>query len=180
MDMNSPKPALERSARALAWIAPLLVTSALSSPLTPASAAGAGPFAALEGVWTGTGTISHQSGKKESLRCRAQYIITNGGTNLQQALRCSTEKDTFQVNTYINLKGGALSGNWMEVTRNVSGSLSGKADDSKLLMTVASGSAFSANMTMITKDKSQSVDITPVVLKVKNVDITDLSVKMSR
>ena len=74
----------------------------------------------------------------------------------------------------------SLSGNWMEVTRNVKGRLSGKADASKLLITVAAGRAFSATMTMITIGSSQSVDIKPVVVKLKHIDITDLSVKLSR
>jgi hypothetical protein len=99
---------------------------------------------------------------------------------LQQALRCSTDSDAFQVNSYVNLKGVSLSGNWAEVTRNVTGTLSGKADASKLLITVAAGSVFSANMTMISTGSSQSVDIRPVILKVKGIDITDLSVKLSR
>ena len=175
--MKLPKRALIGPALVLVRAAVLTVSCAVG----PAMAAGAGPFAALEGVWTGTGTISHQSGKKEGLRCRAQYIVTNHGTNLQQALRCSTASDTFQVNSYVNLKGaGSLSGNWMEMTRNVSGSLSGNADDSRLLLTVAAGSAFSANMTMITTGRSQSVDIKPVVMKVKNIDITGLSVELNR
>lgn len=178
--MNSPEQALAWSARAPARVAAMLVIYVLSSAFTPAMAAGGGPFAALEGVWTGSGTISHQNGKKEGLRCRAQYVITNDGTNLQQALRCSTDSDAFQVNSYINLKGRSLSGNWVEVTRNVSGTLSGKADASKLLITVAAGSVFSAKMTMISTGSSQSVDIKPVILKVKGVDITDLSVKLSR
>ena len=174
--MKFPERTLIGSTLVLARAAVLTVSCAVA----PATAAGVGPFAALEGVWTGSGTISHQSGKTEGLRCRAQYIITNHGTNLQQALRCSTASDTFQVNSYINVKGAALSGNWMEMTRNVTGSLLGRADESKLLLTIAVGSAFSANMTMVTTGRSQSVDIKPVVIKVKNIDITDLCVELSR
>ena len=174
--MKFPERTLIGSTLVLARAAVLTVSCAVA----PATAAGVGPFAALEGVWTGSGTISHQSGKTEGLRCRAQYIITNHGTNLQQALRCSTASDTFQVNSYINVKGAALSGNWMEMTRNVTGSLLGRADESRLLLTIAVGSAFSANMTMVTTGRSQSVDIKPVVIKVKNIDITDLSVELSR
>ena len=51
---------------------------------------------------------------------------------------------------------------------------------SKLLITVAAGSVFSAKMTMISTGSSQSVDIKPVILKVKGIDITDLTVKLSR
>ena len=178
--MNSPERAVEWSAWALARTGAILAACVLTYALTPAMAAGGGPFSALEGVWTGSGTISHQNGKKEGLRCRAQYVVTNDGTNLQQALRCSTDSDAFQVNSYVNLKGVSLSGNWAEVTRNVTGTLSGKADAGKLLITVAAGSVFSAKMTMISTGSSQSVDIKPIILKVKGIDITDLSVKLSR
>src|ERR1700730_3956741 len=117
--MNSPEQALAWSARGLVRGAAMLVMCALSCAFTPAMAAGGGAFAALEGVWTGSGTISHQNCKKEGLRGRAQYVITNDGSIKQRALRCSTDSDAFQVNSYVNLKGGSLSGNWVEVTRNL-------------------------------------------------------------
>jgi hypothetical protein len=139
------------------------------------TAAAAGPFAGLAGVWTGGGTISLQNGTKERLRCRVQYVVTQDGTNLQQAMSCSSDSYKFQVNAYVNVKGGSLSGSWSEVTRDVTGSISGKVDGSRIFVSVAAGSAFSARMTMITSGNSQSVDIKP-----KGTDVTDVSVKVSK
>ena len=163
-----------RSVQAVAFAA---VASIVSLPaLAPAAAAAdPGPFAALEGVWTGGGTISLQNGTKERLRCRVQYVVTNGGSNLQQALNCSSDSYKFQVNSYVNDKGGSLSGSWTEVTRNASGSISGKADGSRIFISVAAGGAFSARMNLTTSGGSQSVEIKP-----KGADVTDVSVRLSK
>src|SRR5256885_12689 len=87
--------------------------SASARPSLPpvAAAAASGPFAALAGIWAGGGTISLQNGTKERLRCRVQYVVTQEGNNLQQALSCSSDSYKFQVNAYVNVKGGSLSGN---------------------------------------------------------------------
>jgi hypothetical protein len=163
-----------RSAQAIAFAAAASIVS-VSAWAPVATAADPGPFTALAGVWTGGGTISLQNGTKERLRCRVQYVVTNEGTNLQQALNCSSDTYRFQVNAYVNEKGGSLSGNWTEVTRNVSGGISGRAEPGKILISVAAGNAFSARMNLVTSGSSQSVDIRP-----KGSDITDVSVKLSK
>jgi hypothetical protein len=161
---------LVRTVQALAVAAAAIVT------VPPAaSAADPGVFASLAGVWTGAGTISLENGTKERLRCRAQYVVTNDGTNLQQALNCSSDSYKFQVNAYVNDRGGSLSGNWTEVTRNVTGSISGSAAAGRISISVEAGSAFSAHMNVLTTGSSQSVEIKP-----KGADVTDVSVHMSK
>jgi hypothetical protein len=163
-----------RSTRAVALAAAMLVASLPA--LNWAAAAESGPFAPLDGVWTGSGTVSLQNGTKERLRCRAQYVITSGGSNLQQSLKCDSDTYHFHVTAYVNEKGGNLSGNWTEETKNVSGSISGKASGSQLSVSISAGSAFSARMSVVTSGSSQSVSIKPK----GDTDITDVSVKMSR
>jgi hypothetical protein len=163
-----------RSARALAFAAAASIVS-LPALAPVAAAADPGPFAALAGVWTGGGTISLENGTKERLRCRAQYVVTNDGSNLQQALNCSSDTYKFQVNAFVNVKGGSLSGNWTEMTRNVTGTISGRASGSQISIGVAAGSAFSAHMTLVTSGGGQSVDI-----RVKGSDITEVSVSLSK
>lgn len=163
-----------RSARALAFAAAISVASLPALAPVPA-AADTGPFAGLAGVWTGSGTLATKDGTKERLRCRAQYIITNGGSNLQQSLKCDSDTYHFHVTAYVNEKSGNLSGNWTEETRNASGTISGKASAGKIFVSVSAGSAFSAKMTMITTGSSQSVTITP-----KGTDITNVSVTVSK
>src|ERR1700756_5278628 len=79
------------SARAVAFaaVASIVALPALSSA---ASAVGdPGGFAPLSGVWTGGGVLSLQNGTKERMRCRAQYVVTDNGANLQQSLRCDSD-----------------------------------------------------------------------------------------
>jgi len=172
--MQFTEPGVVRSARALAFAA--AVSFASLPALLPAPAlADTGSFEALAGVWTGGGTLATKDGTKERIRCRAQYVVTNGGTNLQQSLKCDSDTYHFHVTAYVNDKGGNLSGTWTEETRNASGSVSGKASAGKIFVSVSAGSAFSAKMTMITTGNSQSVTITP-----KGTDITNVSVTVSK
>ena len=153
-------------------------TSIVALPaLSPEAAAAAdlGAFAALSGVWTGSGTLSLENGTKERLRCRAQYVVTENNTNVTQSLRCDGDTYHFHVNAFVTDKGGTLSGNWTEETRNASGTVSGRASGSTLSINVSAGGAFSARMTVATAGSGQSVDI-----KVKGSDITDVSVKMGK
>jgi len=163
-----------RSARAFAFAAAVSVAS-LPALVSAPALADTGSFEALAGVWTGGGTLATKDGTKERIRCRAQYVVTNGGSNLQQSLKCDSDTYHFHVTAYVNDKGGNLSGTWTEETRNASGSVSGKASAGKIFVNVAAGSAFSAKMTMVTTGGSQSVTITP-----KGTDITNVSVTVSK
>jgi hypothetical protein len=144
------------------------------SPVANAAADG-GAFAALSGVWTGGGILSLENGTKERMRCRAQYVVADNGTHLTQSLRCDGDNYHFHVNAFVTDKGGSLSGNWTEETRNASGTVSGRSSGSTLSINVSAGGAFSAHMTVATSGSGQSVDI-----KVKGADITDVSVKMGK
>jgi hypothetical protein len=137
--------------------------------------AASGPFEGLDGVWSGTGTITLANGTKERLRCRVQYLVQREGTNLQQALRCSSDSYQFQVNAYVNSNKGTLSGNWTEVTRNVSGRITGRADKGRIQVSVAMGGDFSAKMSMSTTGKRQSVNIQP-----KGTDVTQISITLTK
>lgn len=165
---------IARSAQAFVFAAAVSIASLPAFVPAPA-AADTGPFAGLSGIWTGGGTLSLENGTKERLRCRAQYVITKEGSNLQQSLNCDSASYHFHVNAYVNYSGGSLSGNWTETTRNASGRISGKAGGGKIFVTVTAGSAFSAKMTMITTGNSQSVSIKP-----KGTDVTDVSVSVSK
>ena len=165
-----------RSVGAIAFAAAASIVSLLAlSPSPVAAAADPGAFAALSGVWTGGGTLSLQNGTKERIRCRAQYVVSNNSTTVTQSLRCDSDNYHFHVNAFVNDKGGSLSGNWTEETRNASGTVSGRASGGTLSINVSAGGAFSARMTVATAGSGQSVDI-----KVKGSDITDVSVKMGK
>jgi hypothetical protein len=49
---------------------------------------------------------------------------------------------------------------WMEITRNITGSLSGRLSGASILA-VASGGAFSANLALTTRGSKQQVTLRP-------------------
>lgn len=140
-----------------------------------ANAAEPSPFSALAGLWTGSGTIALNNGTKERLRCRAQYVVSREGNNLQQALTCNSASYKFHVNAYVNDSAGSLSGHWTETIRNASGKVSGRAQGSKIFISVTAGSAFSAKMSIVTLGIDQTVEIKP-----KGTDVTDVRVKVRK
>jgi hypothetical protein len=117
-----------------------------------------GPFAGLSGGWSGGGFIRLASGQRERLRCRASYNVGENGTRLQQNLRCASDSYRFDVNSNIVSEGGALSGSWIETSRNVSGSVSGRVNGGQIQARI-DGAGFSANLVVTTRGDRQSVTI---------------------
>ncbi len=119
-----------------------------------------GPFTGLGGSWSGSGTVSLDSGTKERMRCTAQYLVKEDDNNLQQHLDCSSPSYDFKVNTYVDHQAGSLTGYWEELKNNVRGSVSGSARGSRVHV-LLKGSAFSAALDLVTVGDRQSVTITP-------------------
>lgn len=124
------------------------------------AALASGPFAGMDGSWSGSGTVSMDSGTKERMRCTAQYLVKDNDNNLQQHLNCSSPSYDFKVNTYVDHAAGSLSGYWEELKNNVRGSVAGNAKGGRVHV-VLKGAAFSAVLDLLTRGNSQSVTITP-------------------
>jgi hypothetical protein len=121
-------------------------------------AQGASPFAGMAGSWSGTGAITLASGSHERIRCRAVYESPSGGKTLALRLRCASDSYNFDLNANLTHNGDSVSGSWNELTRNVSGSVSGRASGGTI-QAVVSAAVFSANLTLTTKGTRQSVSI---------------------
>jgi hypothetical protein len=135
-----------------------------------------GRFIAFDGLWSGDGTMSRTDGTKERIRCRNQYLVTRDGSNLQQALRCSSDQYEFHVNTYVDAdETGVLSGSWTEMTRNITGRINGRVDGNRVTVRAGAGGAFSATMTIVTTGNLQSVRIEPT-----GMDVTLVSVQLKK
>ena len=119
-----------------------------------------GPFAGMDGSWSGSGTVSLDSGTKERMRCTAQYVVKDNDNNLQQHLNCTSPSYDFKVNTYVSHDSGSLSGYWEELKNNVRGSVAGSANADRVRVELR-GSAFSATLDLVTHGNSQSVTLTP-------------------
>lgn len=117
-----------------------------------------GPFAGMAGLWSGAGNIAFEDGSKERIRCRATYAVSGDGNGLNQSLLCASDSYKFELKSNVAARNGALSGNWTETTRNVSGTLSGRASNGQFNI-VASAPVFTARLTLITNGNKQTVTI---------------------
>jgi hypothetical protein len=140
----------------LARIVGLGATVLLSGTASHAQSA---PFAGMAGVWSGAGTITLDSGASERIRCRATYAVSRDGDGLNQSLVCASDSYKFDLKSDVLAKNGSLSGTWSETSRNVSGSLEGRAGGGQFNV-VVSAPAFTANLSMKTSGNKQTVSIT--------------------
>jgi hypothetical protein len=141
--------------RSLLRIAVLGAAMALSGAVGHAQTA---PFAGMAGVWSGGGTIELEDGSKERIRCRATYAVSRDGNGLNQTLVCASDSYKFDLRSDVVAQNGVLSGTWSEASRNVSGSLEGRAGGGRFNV-VVSAPAFTANVSLTTRGNTQTVTI---------------------
>jgi hypothetical protein len=162
---------VEGSSRPLFASALALALSAAGAlAVTQSAAAAAEGFALLAGSWSGTGTVTTSNGSSERLRCRIDYAVTASGNGMHQDMRCASDSYNFQVSSDIASQGGALSGTWSELTRQVSGNVSGRMSGGAIQVAV-SGPAFSAGLSISTSGNRQSVTIRPSGGDISNVSL---------
>jgi hypothetical protein len=136
--------------------------------------AASNPFAGLSGAWSGNGTVTLSGGANERIRCRAMYVVGNGGNQLQQNLRCASDSFTFELRSDVNHSAGQISGLWTEVTRNVGGNVSGRAASGRI-QAVVDGPLFSANLALTMQGDRQSV-----VIRSDGAAVTQVSITLNR
>jgi hypothetical protein len=146
----------------------------LAALIAAPGAQAAGPFTALNGSWSGSGSVTLASGARERLRCVASYAAGGGGDTLRLSLRCASDSYNFQLGGDVVNRGGAISGTWSEATRNIGGAISGRASGNSIQAT-ASGGSFAANLAINTSGRSQSVSI-----RASGGDIIGVDISMSR
>jgi hypothetical protein len=118
-----------------------------------------GPFSALNGSWSGGGTIKKSNGASERIRCRSAFE-TAGGANLSIRLRCASDSYNFDLTANVAYQGGAISGSWQEATRSVAGGISGHSTgEGRQVQAVAQAPGVTSNITLTTRGNRQSVSI---------------------
>ncbi|MBV9075886.1 MAG: hypothetical protein JO048_00195 [Methylobacteriaceae bacterium] len=147
----------------------------LTLPLwaAPSQAQSKGAFAEYAGAWSGSGRVESASGT-ESIRCRAQGQVGEGGTSVTQRLVCASASYQFNIDCRATDKSGQVSGSWNETTRGISGSLSGTVGSGRL-QAVVNSPLFTANVSIVSRGKTQEVVIAP-----QNNDVRQVSVRLTR
>jgi hypothetical protein len=148
-----------------------LLLLALLFAFVPTAQAESGPFAALEGSWSGEGNITTSGGLRERLRCRATYRAGEGGDHVRLSLRCASDSYNFDLAGDVEHRNGAISGSWTEASRNASGTISGRANGDQIEAN-AKGDTFSVNLSLTTRGNRQAVTIQSLAAEVTNVSIT--------
>jgi hypothetical protein len=117
----------------------------------------AGPFAALHGSWSGSGSIKRANGGSERIRCRSAFE-PSGAANLSLRIRCASDSYNIDLSASVASQGGSFSGSWQESTRSVGGNISGQASGGgSHVQAVASGPGVTSNITVTTRGNHQSV-----------------------
>ena len=118
------------------------------------SQAQSGPFAPLAGTWSGGGTVTLDDGSTERIRCRARYAPV--GPTMEMSLTCASDAYKFNLGANVQAQGNAITGNWTEASRNISGSLQGHGGGGSFQV-VASTAGFNAEISLRTSGSKQTV-----------------------
>ncbi len=131
------------------------------------------PFTALNGSWTGSGTITLASGARERIRCLAKYDVDGSGANLGLRLRCAGDSFKFELQSNVAHSNGAVTGNWAELTRRVGGNIDGNAKGSRISVRVSG--TISALLAVNTNANTQSISI-----EAPGSDLSQVAISMTR
>ena len=142
--------------KAIYAVAAFAFAVALTAMSGPAKA-NESPFGAMNGAWSGGGTITLASGAKEQIRCRATNAVDGSGANLQLTLRCASDSYKFELQSNVNLNAGAVSGTWAETTHRVGGTITGSASANRIAVRVEG--TIAAMLTVSTKADKQQISI---------------------
>src|SRR5260221_1915045 len=151
-----------------------LLLASMCLPGSATQAAVSSPFAAMAGSWSGGGVLNTSDGNQEQLRCRASYDVGGAGDELQLNLRCASESYNFDLAGNVEYRGGAISGEWTEASRNASGTISGRAAGDRI-EAAATGQNFSADLSLTTRGGRQTASIRP-----QGTNVTAVSLALNR
>ena len=129
------------------------------------------PFSAMQGSWSGTGTIILSNGAKERIRCRANDRLSSSNMELRLELNCDSDSYNFNLQSQIIYRDGTLSGNWYESTRATGGSVSGRIVGNQVQVR-AEGQTFAAILSLTTRGDRQSISIQSPGSEMSDVAIT--------
>ena len=98
----------------------------------------------------------------------------NGGAAVNQAIVCASESFKFDIRSHVEASGELAKGYWSEVSRNVSGSLTGRIAENQFEGQISS-LTFSAAISLTSNGRTQTVSIRP-----SGGDVTDVRIELRR
>jgi hypothetical protein len=153
--------AMGQGLRHIAFLALVALSQAVHAQSTaPASASAqeASPFEKVAGRWLGEGRFGTRDGKTENVKCRVTYFVSDQARQARQTIRCATEGTSVEVQSTVTHEAGALRGSWKELSRDMSGELSGSVTANGFKVSIR-GSELNANMDIIVKESKQIIEI---------------------
>jgi len=120
----------------------------------------AGPFSGFSGNWSGTGILRQAGKDAERIRCEASYRpLGSTQHQIDLSLKCDSDSYKFDLSgKFLADENNHVSGQWTEHNRNVGGIVIGNVRGNRFDLHVES-SAFTANMNIISRGRSQAVSI---------------------
>lgn len=135
----------------------LMFTACTVAGMSPAVA---NPVKELAGRWSGWGSVQLANGGAEQVKCIATYFVDDGGSTVQQNLRCASASYKIDAVANLTLASGQVSGRWEERTHAATGSVSGRVTGNGFNLSIQ-GESFSAVMAVATSPCKQSINIAP-------------------
>ncbi len=156
----------------MGWLrgsAKVLAASAVAIAMIGVPAVAGGPFSALVGTWTGTGTARLEGGKSEKLSCKG-YYSGSGGTELKLNIICANASTKVELRSVLKYAGGKVTGTWEERNYNQSGTITGSADEFKLRLSIGGG-GLTGSLSVSIGGATQSVSLSTQGSVLKGVNI---------
>jgi hypothetical protein len=99
-----------------------------------------------------------RDGVTENVKCRVTYVVPEHARQVRQTIRCASESGSVEVQSTVVYASGVLSGTWKELSRNMSGEVTGRITPAGFKIAIK-GSEINANMDIVVKDAKQIIEI---------------------
>ena len=152
----------------------LALALAVTLAASESAAVTSSPFRDFIGQWSGRGQVVGSDGHRESMRCRAEYSGAKDSAAVNQAIVCASESFKFDIRSHVEASGESAKGYWSEVSRNVSGSLTGRIAENQFEGQISS-LTFTAAISLTSNGRTQAISIRP-----SGGDVADVRIELQR
>ena len=139
-------------------LAAIVTLSLTALQALPAFAVDVSPFERLVGRWVGEGRFGVRDNPTETVKCRVTYLHVPDGDQLRQTIRCASGGGSIEVQSIVSHISGTLTGTWKELTRDMSGEVSGSVTPKGFRVAVK-GEGLNANMDIVMVGAKQVIEI---------------------